>query len=93
MSNLSGNFSSAWSSITSAVPGLPQAMGTIGVLLMAWAITKYLWQRKQGSGGNTSMLGWTAALGALMTAPNVIIPWFLKIVDLAINAVYNLFQI
>jgi hypothetical protein len=57
----------------------------IGVLAFLFALVGFAWQKRKGGGGNTKGLWWALIIGALASAPNVLIPILLTIVDLIVN--------
>ena len=87
------NFQSGWSTVWNSVSG---AVGTqltaIGVVLVVFAIIRWLWDRRRsGFQGNHSGLLWTFGVGAVLAAPDVVIPLLLGLADLVTNAVIGLF--
>lgn len=88
--NLQGGWAKVWNSISSAVPGLTGLMTSIGVILVAYAIGKWIWDKRKGGGGNSSGVFWTIVVGALFAAPAVVIPILLKFADWIANTVIGL---
>lgn len=91
--NLAGAWDSFWKSISGAlgtqVTGL---MTIIGVLLVVFAIGKWIFDKRRG-GGATNGLGpllWALIAGALLAGPGVVIPAFLGILDSVINMLIHL---
>lgn len=97
-SDLSGGFATAWAKITGAIPGLTSLLNMVGVILVAYAIGKWLWDRKRGGGGGGGGQGGGQALlvmlviGALCTLPGIVFPILLKFADWAIDLGVQLFQ-
>ena len=91
------NFQSGWSTVWKSVSGavgaqLTTLLTAIGVVLVVFAIIRWLWDRRRsGFQGNHSGLLWTIGVGAVLAAPDVIIPLLLGLADLITNAVVGLF--
>ena len=63
-----------------------------GVVLVVFAIIRWLWDcRRSGFQGNHAGLLWTFGVGAVLAAPDVVIPLLLGLADLITNAVIGLF--
>lgn len=90
MVNLTGGWNTLWSAISGAIGGQVMAILTIiGVVLVVFAIGKYFFDKRRG-GGVTQGLGvvmWTLVFGAILAAPQAIIPLLLTILDLLINTI------
>jgi hypothetical protein len=97
--NLSSGWTTFWEGISGSLGGLPTLMTAIGALLVVGAIGKWMWEKRRGGGGGGGGGGgksegiiWALALGAMLAAPNLLIPIFLKTLDIVANgivAVYN----
>ena len=91
------NFQSGWSTVWKSVSGavgaqLTTLLTAIGVVLVVFAIIRWLWDRRRsGFQGNHSGLLWTFGVGAVLAAPDVVIPLLLGLADLITNAVIGLF--
>ena len=91
--NLRGGWDSAWAPIQSVLgAGVLKIVAAIGVLIVVSAFGKWVWDKRRGGGGNSSTLLWSLAVGALLTAPTVIIPIALWAFDGAANVVVKLFN-
>lgn len=91
--DLVSGWSSVWSSVTSAVGSkLTNLMTAVGVIIVVFALGKWLWERRRGGGGSHSGLIYSMAVGGLLAAPEVIIPVLLTIIDYVINAVVGVFS-
>lgn len=90
------NLASGWSTVWTAVSGalgskLTTLMTAIGVILVVLAILGWLWERRKGGmSGNHNKLLWTLLIGAILVAPNLLIPLLLNIADFIANAIINL---
>tara|TARA_R110002124_G_scaffold43777_1_gene134427 strand:- start:262 stop:570 length:309 start_codon:yes stop_codon:yes gene_type:complete len=86
--NLTGGWNTLWSAISSVIGGPVMTLLTIiGVILVVGSIITYFFQKRRG-GGAMQGLGpvmWTLVCGALLAAPQVIIPLALTLLDFAIN--------
>ena len=91
------NFQSGWSTVWKSVSGavgaqLTTLLTAIGVVLVVFAIIRWLWDRRRsGFQGNHSGLLWTFGVGAVLAAPDVVIPLLLGLADVVTNAVIGLF--
>jgi hypothetical protein len=91
--NFQSGWSTVWNSVTAAAGSqLTTLMTALGVVLVVFAIVKWLWDRRRsGFQGNHSGLLWTFGVGAVLAAPDVIIPLLLGLADLITNAAVGLF--
>jgi len=83
--NLSGAWKAFWEGISSGLGNLPMGLAIIGMLIIVAGLVKFFWDKRRGGGGNNSQLVWTSVVGALLAAPNLIIPLLLGILDLVVN--------
>lgn len=91
--DLSGSWSSFWDAVTNAAgPQLTNLMSVIGIGILVITLIAYFWQRARSKGGDAGKLGWAAAFGALLSAPGVLLPLLLTIVDLVGNALIGIFN-
>lgn len=68
-------------------------MAIIGVALIAAAIVKWAWDRRRGLNGGGSGAIWGALLiGAIMSAPDLLIPIVLQALDALINSVSKIWD-
>ena len=86
-------WNTVWNSVTAAVgTQLTTLMTALGVVLVVFAIVKWLWDRRRsGFQGNHSGLLWTFGVGAVLAAPEAIMPLLLGLADLVTNAAVGLF--
>lgn len=91
--HLADGWGKLWSSLTSAAPGVTDMMNTVGVLLMVGAFFKFLWDKRKNGGGDMSKIVWTAAFGAAMSAPGMLMPILLKVIDWCCNFALAAFNI
>ena len=88
------DFTSGWNALygafTAAV-GTQFALGMsmFGVGLLVFALVKFFWDKRKGTGGGLggaggglSPLGWTLVFATLMVAPGILVPVFLRICEL-----------
>lgn len=88
------NLASGWSTLWSAISG---AIGTqvtglltiIGVIIVVLAVGKWIFDKRRGGRvtEGTDRILWALVAGALLAAPQVIIPIFLNVLDAIINAI------
>lgn len=90
--NLKGGWATVWSAVKSAAPGLGPLLTSIGVILVVFALGKWLWDKRKGGGGNSSSLAWTALVGAALAGPEIIFPILLGFIDWGINFVVGIFS-
>lgn len=98
--NLSKGWSDFWKGLTGSnanIDGILSLATAIGALLVVGAILKWLWEKRRGGGGGggggkTDGIIWALALGAVLAAPNLLIPIFLNILDVVANGVANVFK-
>ena len=90
MVNLTSGWNTLWGAISGAIGGPIMTLLTIiGVILVIGSIITWVFQKRRG-GSAISGLGpvlWTLLAGAMLAAPQVIIPLFLTILDFIINTI------
>lgn len=73
---------------TSGFGRILNLLSIIGVVLVAFAVVKWAWDRRRGLNGGGSGAIWGALLiGAILSAPNLLIPIVLQIFDLLVNSI------
>lgn len=85
--NFKDSWSTVWSALTSGWPGLTTAMSVIGVVLVVVAVISWAWARRKGgnmSQGSDKIVG-ALIIGGLLSAPGLLIPLVLQILDWIIN--------
>ena len=93
--DLSGKWDTLWAGLVGGtefgkITGL---LGVIGVAIVAMALIKWAWDRRRGGGAGQSGAVWGALLvGALLSAPDLIIPILLTILDVIGNAVISVWN-
>ncbi|XBH22985.1 hypothetical protein V5R04_07180 [Jonesiaceae bacterium BS-20] len=88
--NLTAGWTSFWTKInTGDFKTLMMYATWVGVALFFGAIVTYFWQKKRGN-ANAAAIGWTGGLGALLAAPNVLVPVMLTLFSLVVNTVVAL---
>lgn len=92
--NLRGSWLKFWQAVTGGYDGLINMMAIIGVALVVFALIKWAWDRRRGgSMGQGAQPLWGALIpGAILAAPNVILPILLQILDWLANIVLSLVQ-
>lgn len=88
--NNSVDFTAAWTTFWGAInrgefSKLMTIITVIGVLVFLAALAGFAWRKRKGGGGDTKGLWWALVIGAVASAPNVLIPIALTIVDLVVN--------
>lgn len=94
--HLKDNFNQFWSSLTGAagMNGIVKLAAIVGVALVAWALIKWAWDRRRGGGAGGQHQGVMGALliGAILSAPSVLLPILLTFLDVIVNGgikIYN----
>lgn len=94
--DLSGAWSSFWNSIIGPLSGIVDFLTIIGVILVVGSILAFFWKRHRGGGTgvgrDSGTVIWVLITGAILCAPNVLMPVFLNILDAIANALVNLVQ-
>ena len=91
MVDLKGGWAKVWSAIGTALGNLAGLLTAFGVIIVVFAVLKWLWDKRRGGGGQgNSTLGWAMGFGAILAAPGLLIPLTLGLVDVLINAVINI---
>jgi len=86
--NLSAAWTTFWSAINRGqISTLLTIVTVIGLIVMVSALLGFVFKKRRGGGGDTKGLWWAIAIGALCSAPNVLIPVILKLIDLIVNIV------
>lgn len=86
------DWSTLWGDLAPS-QGLLTDLGIIGVIVLVASLVGWVLERRRsGFGGGMrahSGLLWTMLFGALLAAPNVLIPALLTLIDLIINPIVN----
>lgn len=91
--DLSSAWGGFWKTVTASWSGLAGALTLIGVILVVFALVKWAWDRRRGGGmqGSAPLMG-ALVPGALLLAPQVIIPLLLWLIDALANIVVSIIQ-
>lgn len=99
--DLSKGWTDVWVGLkgNGAFAGVMNLLTAVGAVIVVMAIAKLLWEKRRGGGGGGGMGGgkgsegimWALALGALLAAPNLILPVMLQILDIIANGVAGVF--
>jgi hypothetical protein len=82
------SWTTAWNSISAPLGSFTKFIGAIGALMVVAGVVGYVWERRRsGAGGNHQKLIWTIIIGAILSAPGVMIPVVLVIVDYIVNGI------
>lgn len=84
---------SLWGSISADYGGhsLSEIVGYFGIALIIASLGLYAWRNSRGrSGGGFSPIFYATILGAALSAPNMIIPFFLRVLEFLISAVIGI---
>lgn len=99
--DLSQGWADVWGGLTkeTAFANVMSLLTAVGAIIVVMAIGKLLWEKRRGSGGGGGMGGgktdgimWALALGAILCAPNLILPILLELLDIIANGVAGVFQ-
>lgn len=82
-----------------AFAGVMNLLTAVGAVIVVMAVAKLLWEKRRGGGGGgmgggkgSEGIMWALALGALLAAPNLILPVLLQILDVIANGVAGVFK-
>lgn len=93
--NLSGGWATLWSALN-IPPGLTVVLTVVGVIIVVFAIIKWIIDRKRmgnsNMGQSSTPLMWAMIAGAALAAPNIIIPIALTFLDWIINGLVSLWN-
>jgi hypothetical protein len=89
--DLTTGWTALWAALSGAIPTLAVILGIAGSGIAAWGIAKYVMDKRKGS-ADPKKLGWMLALAALVIAPQVLFPVFLKIASLVVSFVVRIFK-
>lgn len=77
-----------WSDISGGMsPEATSLLTKVGVVIVVFAIVKYVWDNHQGRGPDLTKLGWTLLVGAIFAAPGGVIPILLRAAESVVNVV------
>lgn len=85
--DLGSGWATIWGVVTAAVPNLTGILAVFATLVAAFAIGKFLYERRKGSGGNTKELTWMLILAMIIAAPGTIFPILLNIASWVANLI------
>lgn len=91
--DLASGWTTLWGSISSSVgPQVHGLLTIIGVILLVFALGKYIFDKRRGGGATQGLSAvlWTLLAGALLASPDLIIPAALTILDLIINGLVHI---
>ncbi|KQP62877.1 hypothetical protein [Nocardioides sp. Leaf285] len=92
---LESAFSDFWDTLVGATGfgAIEKLMSIVGVCLVVLAVLKWAWDRRRGGGMGQSGAVWGALLvGAILSAPAVLFPVFLFILDTVANGVISIWN-
>ena len=91
MVDLKGGWTKIWGAIQTALGTFAGLLTAFGVLIVVFAVLKWLWDKRRGGDGQGNRaLGWAMLFGAILAAPGLLIPMTLGLVDIVINAAINI---
>ena len=101
--NLREGWDNVWNGLKDGNPafaGVMNLLTAVGAVIVVMAIAKLLWEKRRGGGGGGGGMGggktdgimWALALGAILAAPNLILPVLLTILDTIANGVAGVFE-
>jgi len=86
--NLRGAWGNAQQIISGALgPGFLGVLAGIGIIMILFAVAKFFWDKRRGNGGNSKGMWFLIGAGAILAAPEVLMPWLLGIVDWVIMGI------
>lgn len=86
-----GGWTDLWTPVNDALgTGGTTLLAVIGTAMVVGGLATFVWEKRKGQ-GNSSKLMYIILFGALLNAPNLIIPAMLWLVDLLINGVVGIF--
>lgn len=87
--DLAGNWNTLWTSLTAATgfSHVQTFLSVIGLILVVLAIGKYLFDRRRGNSAQHTTVLWAALAGALLSAPDVVLPGLLGALDFVVNSI------
>lgn len=74
-----------WGAVGSALGPINGLLSLVGAILVVAAVVKWVWEKRKGSANHGPLLH-TIIIGAVLMAPNVVIPIFLTLIDAIVNA-------
>jgi len=101
--DLSKGWTDVWDGLKGdgAFAGVMNLLTAVGAVIVVMAVAKMLWEKRRGGGGGGGGAGggkgsegimWALALGAMLAAPNLILPILLQILDVIANGVAGVFK-
>ena len=88
--DLAGSWTTAWTAISGPLGSFSSLMAVVGTLLVVGGLVGYIWERRRGGGGSHSKLIYTIVIGAILSAPGIVVPVLLTVVDFVVNALISL---
>lgn len=94
--DLSASWDTFWTAVSGPAGPILSLLSVVGVLLVVMALVKWAWDRRRGGGGGMgqqSSAVWGALLvGSILSAPNILIPMLLLVMDVIANAGISVFN-
>ena len=88
--DLAGSWNTAWTAISGPLGSFSSLLAVVGTLMVVFGVVGYIWERRRGGGGNHSKLIYTIVIGAVLSAPGVVVPVLLTAIDFIVNALISL---
>lgn len=83
---------SLWNTVSGAFGGLATLLTWIGIILLTVSVITWIMRKARGGGGNTTGLVWTTVIGAILCAPQFLMPLIFGLIDLIIGVIIALWQ-
>lgn len=84
--DLAGNWDKLWNSLVSGGGAtFTTGLGMIGVAVVLTVLLIAVINKMRGKGSGLGGMTWALIIGAICSAPTVVVPLILKLIDLIIN--------
>lgn len=92
--DFSGGWSSLWGAISGQLGGVLTILTWVGVIMVVFSVMGWVYQKRKGGGMGQGASGVfiTLFVGAVLCAPQLLIPAVLGILDFVANSLLSLIQ-
>lgn len=92
--DLKGAWTTFWTTVSGDYTGsaIEKVVIILGIVLIGFSVIKYFWDKRRGNAGlrGHGAVLWSLGFGALIISPNLLVPFFLNLLQIVIDIAMNL---